>query len=69
MKVDLKDLKQVMSWIEKHSSDVHVSIRIEDNQMNIHLQDTYATQVEIKVYESGTRLPKILKEENLYEKV
>lgn len=65
MKVDMKDLKKALLWIEANTNADKIKIYIGDNKMSITTMDKYDAQVEIILYEDSSMMPKIKKAEFL----
>lgn len=68
MKIKLAELKKAISWVEQNSQDVLLNITIDENResyLKIVCKDRYEVYCEIKVFNDGLMLPKIIKESNL----
>lgn len=66
MKVDMKDLKKALAWIEANTKSEHVFIHNYGNgKLHIETFDKYEASVQIVIYEQGTMMPKITKTEIL----
>jgi hypothetical protein len=64
MRIRLSDLKKALAEIEAKSKDEMVNIKI-DSQLYLMFEDRYNGYVEIRLFENGTMLPKIRKEDIL----
>ncbi len=68
MKIKLTELKKAIAWIEQNSQDIIIDLELDhdrDSYLKIKCQDRVSTYVEIKVFNDGMLLPKIIKETNL----
>jgi hypothetical protein len=61
MKIDVKDLKKALQWIEENTHAEKVSLYMGDNKLTITTMDKYEAQVEIILYENSSMMPKIKK--------
>ena len=68
MKIELADIKSVISWMDKNSSDVQMDVKIDNNELTVRCKDKYQADIEIKVFPPGGRKPRIIKEDALNEK-
>lgn len=66
MKIDLKELKKAVQWIEVNTNMVAVNIFVMDgNKLIFSCMDKQDTEVEITLFSDGQMLPKIRKTEVL----
>lgn len=65
MKIALTDLKKAIQWIDANSKDTHVQLLSDGYQMWVEVSDKYGAKVTITMYENGTLLPKIQKQDYL----
>lgn len=65
MKISVVDLKKALQWIEVHSKDTHVQTFEDGRQMFLDVVDNYGAKVTIILYDEGTLLPKIQKQDYL----
>lgn len=66
MKIELKELKKAVSWIEANSRDLSVNIISGDgSKLILHCFDKNDCEVEITLYTDNQMLPKIKKTEVL----
>lgn len=66
MKIDLKELKKAVNWVEANTNQVHINIYSADsNKLVITTMDKQDTEVEIVLYSDSQMLPKIKKTEVL----
>ena len=65
MKLDARDLKKAIQWVEANTNADIVDFYIGDNKAVITTIDKYSTQVEIILYENSSMLAKIKKTEVL----
>lgn len=65
MKVDVKDLKKAITWVETNTVADKITLYIGDNKLSIGTMDKYQSQVEIILYEDSSMLPKIKRTEVL----
>lgn len=61
MKVDIKDVKKALNWLESNTNADIVDFYIGDNKLAITTIDKYQAQVEIVIYENSSMMPKIKK--------
>jgi hypothetical protein len=61
MKIDLKDLKKAVQWIESNTNADKVQVYIGDNKLNISTMDKFGAQVEIIIFDEASMMPKIKK--------
>lgn len=61
MKVDVKDIKKALNWIESNTNVESVNLYIGDNKLVISTMDKYSAQVEIVLFEGSSMMPKIKK--------
>lgn len=61
MKIDVKDLKKAVAWVEANTNADKVDLYIGDNKLIITTSDKYEAQVEIVIYEGASMMPKIKK--------
>lgn len=65
MKIDIRDVKKAVQWVESNTNADIVDFYIGDNKLVITTIDKYSTQVEIILYENSSMLAKIKKTEVL----
>lgn len=65
MKIDIRDVKKAVQWVESNTKTDIVDFYIGDNKLVITTIDKYSTQVEIILYENSSMLAKIKKTEVL----
>ena len=61
MKVDIKDVKKALNWLESNTNADIVDFYIGDNKLAITTIDKYQAQVEIVIYENSSMMPNIKK--------
>jgi hypothetical protein len=61
MKIDIKDLKKALQWLEANTHSESVNLYMGDNKLTVSTLDKYEAQVEIVLYENGSMMPKIKK--------
>jgi len=65
MKVDVKELKKALAWVESNTTVDKVNLYIGDNKLVITTMDKYQSQVEIILYEDSSMMAKIKRTEVL----
>ena len=66
MKIELKELKQALRWIEDNSNEYKVDIMVMDTHILIKSFDRAGLGVTIKIYREGLQdLPKLTRTETL----
>lgn len=65
MKIDIRDVKKAVQWVEGNTNADIVDFYIGDNKLVITTMDKYQAQVEIIIYENSSMLTKIKKTEVL----
>lgn len=65
MKIDLKDLKKAIAWIEANTKAETINFYSLDGKLYLSTFDKYQADVQITIYEGSTMMPKITKTEVL----
>lgn len=65
MKLDMKELKKAINWIEINTNQDKVDFYIGDGKLIITTLDKYSSQVEIILFEETSMMAKIKKTEIL----
>lgn len=65
MKVDVKELKKALTWVDTNTNVDKISLYIGDNKLVITTMDKYQSQVEIILYEDSSMMAKIKRTEVL----
>lgn len=65
MKLDIRDIKKAVQWVEANTNADIVDFYIGDNKLVITTADKYQAQVEIIVFENSSMMAKIKKTEVL----
>lgn len=67
MKIDIKDLKKALDWIEANTKAEYVYLHNygANNKLFIETFDKYEASIQITIFEQGTMMPKITKTEVL----
>lgn len=66
MKIDIKDLKKAVQWIEVNTHQISINIYMgEANKLVLTCMDKHDTEVEITLFSDNQMLPKIKKTEVL----
>lgn len=61
MKIDLKDIKKAIAWVDANTNADKVDFYLGDSKLVITTLDKYQAHVEIVLYEDSTMMPKIKK--------
>lgn len=65
MKIDLKELKKAVQWVEGNSNVVRVDIQMQEGKLFLTCMDKGDSEVEITLFSDSQMLPKIKKTEVL----
>lgn len=65
MKIDLKELKKAVQWVEGNSNVVRVDIQLQEGKLFLTCLDKGDSEVEITLFSDSQMLPKIKKTEVL----
>lgn len=65
VKVELKDLKKAIDWLEINSNELFVWVDVEGRELSITTLDRQEKQAAIVIYSDGNMLPKITRTEVL----
>jgi hypothetical protein len=65
LKIELKELKRAIDFLEKNSKEIYVYVDVFDEILTLNTFDKSDAEISIEVYTAGTLMPKVKKTETL----